>query len=145
MLNNSGRVTRSVLSRYALLLANESRHHVNDLRVNAAEIVRLCSNSRNSHEYTQFQVLTSDRRVSKFYSQDAVQARFESLDDVLPINKFVKRSHTCGELCAENVGTQVQLCGWMEYQRMGKFLTLRDSYGSTQLIIPNEVRKINCQ
>ena len=58
---------------------------------------------------------------------------------VQPVNKFVSRTHTCGELKIENIGENVQLCGWLEYSRTKKFLILRDSYGSTQLIIPEHV------
>ncbi|KAK2587580.1 hypothetical protein KPH14_003708 [Odynerus spinipes] len=56
----------------------------------------------------------------------------------LPVNKYCLRSHTCGELTCKNVGSTVQLSGWIEYQRMNKFVTLRDSYGSTQLIISDD-------
>ncbi|CAD1479775.1 unnamed protein product, partial [Heterotrigona itama] len=55
---------------------------------------------------------------------------------VQPVNKFVSRTHTCGELKIQNIGENVQLCGWLEYSRTKKFLILRDSYGSVQLIIP---------
>ncbi|CAL1674924.1 unnamed protein product [Lasius platythorax] len=58
---------------------------------------------------------------------------------VLPVNRYVSRTHTCGELTLENVGEEVKLSGWMEFQRMGgKFIILRDSYGSTQLLIPED-------
>ncbi|XP_033344716.1 aspartate--tRNA ligase, mitochondrial [Bombus vosnesenskii] len=57
-------------------------------------------------------------------------------ENVQPVNKFVSRSHTCGELRLQNVGENVQLCGWLEFLRADKFLVLRDSYGSTQFIIP---------
>lgn len=57
---------------------------------------------------------------------------------VLPINKYVLRTHTCGELTHKNLGENVKLNGWMEFQRMGKFITLRDSYGSTQLLVPED-------
>lgn len=60
---------------------------------------------------------------------------------VLPINKYVLRTHTCGELTHKNLGENVKLNGWMEFQRMGKFITLRDSYGSTQLLVPEDVCK----
>lgn len=61
---------------------------------------------------------------------------------VLPVNRYVSRTHTCGELTLENVGEEVKLSGWMEFQRMGgKFIILRDSYGSTQLLIPEDVCK----
>jgi len=33
------------------------------------------------------------------------------------------------------------LCGWIEYQRMTKFVTLRDAYGSTQLVAPDDVSR----
>lgn len=61
---------------------------------------------------------------------------------VSPVNKYVLRTHTCGELRTENIGEEVKLNGWLEFQRMGKFITLRDSYGSTQLVIPEDVCEI---
>nr|CAD7591183.1 unnamed protein product [Timema genevievae] len=51
------------------------------------------------------------------------------------VNKFSERTHTCGELRVDHVGREVRLCGWLEYERMGKFLTLRDGYGSIQLVV----------
>ncbi|XP_076764207.1 aspartyl-tRNA synthetase, mitochondrial [Xylocopa sonorina] len=59
-------------------------------------------------------------------------------ENVQPANKFVSRTHTCGELTIQNVGEHVRLCGWLEFLRATKFLLLRDSYGSTQFIIPND-------
>ncbi|XP_012274948.1 aspartate--tRNA ligase, mitochondrial [Orussus abietinus] len=53
------------------------------------------------------------------------------------VNEFVNRTHTCGELKADDVGRIVRLNGWMEFHRMGKFIILRDAYGSTQLLIPD--------
>jgi aspartyl-tRNA synthetase len=58
-------------------------------------------------------------------------------------SKYTTRSHTCGELTAELVGAKVELCGWITYKRLkGKFLVLRDIYGTTQLIVPKTVRRI---
>jgi len=60
-------------------------------------------------------------------------------------NRFTQRTHTCGELRDCHVGQEVQLCGWIEYQRMAKFVTLRDAYGATQLVAPDDVsRNVNC-
>src|ERR1051325_2949919 len=47
------------------------------------------------------------------------------------------RSHTCGELRASNVGTDVRLSGWLHNRRdLGGilFIDLRDHYGITQLV-----------
>ncbi|OXU24771.1 hypothetical protein TSAR_012504 [Trichomalopsis sarcophagae] len=54
------------------------------------------------------------------------------------VNKFVNRTHTCGELTIFNSNENVTLCGWLEHERLGKFLILRDSYGSTQCIIDDD-------
>ncbi|CAH1785876.1 unnamed protein product [Owenia fusiformis] len=51
---------------------------------------------------------------------------------------FTARSHTLGELRVDHVNTKVKLCGWLQFQRYGRFLTLRDAYGTTQLIVPEE-------
>lgn len=90
-------------------------------------------------EFTLSQVAANWKLTSRHYSEDAPQAKLEEAKGVLPVNKFVQRTHTCGELTLSNVGEDVQLCGWMEFQRMAKFVTLRDAYGSTQLIIPDKV------
>uniref|UniRef100_A0A1L8DFU7 Putative aspartate--trna ligase mitochondrial isoform x2 n=2 Tax=Nyssomyia neivai TaxID=330878 RepID=A0A1L8DFU7_9DIPT len=53
-------------------------------------------------------------------------------------NLFTCRTHNCGELTMKNVGENVVLSGWLGFQRMKKFFTVRDGYGTTQVIIPQE-------
>lgn len=51
------------------------------------------------------------------------------------------RTHTCGELTAKQIGQKVTLCGWVHDRRdLGGliFLTLRDRYGRTQIILDPE-------
>ncbi|KAG8197726.1 hypothetical protein JTE90_001648 [Oedothorax gibbosus] len=50
------------------------------------------------------------------------------------LNSFTWRSHTCGELNTSHIGQDVTICGWTTYQRMDKFVILRDAYGVTQVI-----------
>lgn len=49
---------------------------------------------------------------------------------------YTSRTHTCGQLRADDVEKKVVLCGWLEYLRLNRFIILRDGYGSVQLIIP---------
>lgn len=53
-------------------------------------------------------------------------------------NSFALRSHTCGELRKSDVGRKVKLSGWVQFQRLNKFVLLRDAYGVTQLMVPDE-------
>ncbi|XP_031345398.1 aspartate--tRNA ligase, mitochondrial isoform X2 [Photinus pyralis] len=53
-------------------------------------------------------------------------------------NIYTYRTYTCTELRRENVGERVTLCGWLEFQRMNKFLVIRDGYGHTQLLIKDQ-------
>ncbi|KAH9978060.1 tRNA synthetases class II-domain-containing protein [Lactifluus volemus] len=57
-----------------------------------------------------------------------------------PINvPFPKRSHNCGALTSADVGSRVVLAGWLLPERKVSkslsFFPLRDSYGTTQLVV----------
>ncbi len=51
------------------------------------------------------------------------------------------RTHTCGELTEQHVGTQCTLCGWVDTLRDHGgtvFFDLRDRYGKTQVVVSPE-------
>ncbi|XP_060088441.1 aspartate--tRNA ligase, mitochondrial [Heteronotia binoei] len=65
------------------------------------------------------------------------------------LNRFVVRTRTCGELRSADVGQEVTLCGWIQYQRQGQFVVLRDFQGLTQIIVPQDeaashLKKVLC-
>jgi aspartyl-tRNA synthetase len=56
----------------------------------------------------------------------------------------MRRSHTCGELTASNIGNEVILEGWVDtFRDHGNitFVDLRDRYGLTQLVIDHSKSK----
>ncbi|PIK46495.1 putative aspartate--tRNA ligase, mitochondrial [Apostichopus japonicus] len=48
------------------------------------------------------------------------------------------RTHTCGELRAADEGKAVTLCGWLQHKRFDFLVTLRDSHGVTQAVLPED-------
>ncbi|XP_059048371.1 aspartate--tRNA ligase, mitochondrial [Achroia grisella] len=91
----------------------------------------------NFHSFSKRHNITSKRHT---YSHN-VKQDLEKLIDEPDYNAFSYRTHTCGELRPSHVGEKVSLCGWVQYQRMNKFLLLRDAYGITQCIVGGDT---NC-
>ena len=57
---------------------------------------------------------------------------------------MIKRTHTCGDLCANNIGEAVSLNGWISKSRdLGglHFIDLRDRYGKTQIVFNEDINK----
>lgn len=52
------------------------------------------------------------------------------------IRHFSQRTHTTSDLNKQIVGKTVSLCGWVNAKRVGRFVVLKDGYGSVQ-IVPN--------
>jgi len=57
---------------------------------------------------------------------------------------LIKRTHTCGDLYAKNIGEAVSLNGWISKSRdLGglHFIDLRDRYGKTQIVFNEDINK----
>lgn len=55
-----------------------------------------------------------------------------------PMLDSIRKVH-CGELRIRDAGCGVEISGRIQNQRLGRFLSLRDDSGITQLVIPDDV------
>lgn len=54
----------------------------------------------------------------------------------LSLNSFTERTHTSDQLTLDDIGSHVNLFGWVKYTRFNnKIIALRDSYGVTQCVL----------
>lgn len=74
-----------------------------------------------------------------YQDMDANNLDPKCIESEANVNEFTYRSHNCGELRESDIGKEVTLCGWLEFARMKRFFTLRDGYGRTQVLIPQQV------
>lgn len=84
-------------------------------------------------------VMEIDTEAALQNQSQAVQQQSPRVVEKPKTNLFTYRTHNCGELNQANIGQEVTLTGWLEFHRMRKFFTLRDGYGCTQVIIPDEL------
>lgn len=62
------------------------------------------------------------------------------IPDISDKVSYSRRTNLCGELTLNNVGQEVTVCGWLQYQRMaGVFLIIRDWTGTVQTVLTEEV------
>ncbi|KAF5388193.1 hypothetical protein D9615_000192 [Tricholomella constricta] len=100
-------------------------------RISAYGTLRRCIRHRSPDS------LALARHYSRFTSQDLSDTSLSSstLSHCAP---YPSRTHTCGSLTAGDAGARVVLTGWILPERKGKlvsFYPLKDSYGTTQLIV----------
>ncbi|KAJ6224126.1 hypothetical protein RDWZM_002671 [Blomia tropicalis] len=97
----------------------------------------------NHGQYASEDIKTNNFKSSKlFWSKQKFSFKIIMLavenKSQCDINRFTNRTHTCGQIDDHLIGQEVNLCGWIEYQRLGKFVVLKDCYGIVQLFIKNK-------
>lgn len=88
-------------------------------------------------------ILNSETPYQSMSSANTEAIQPNGLYNKPDVNEFTYRSHHCGELRESDIGKEVTLCGWLEFSRMKRFFTLRDGYGHTQVLIPDNVSRDN--
>ncbi|XP_053694024.1 aspartate--tRNA ligase, mitochondrial [Sabethes cyaneus] len=83
----------------------------------------------------EFEILNPD---DPYKGPEAIETADTSIDE-FSTSRFTNRTHNCGELRLSHVDQNVVLCGWLEFSRMNKFITLRDGYGTTQVVVPDDM------
>nr|CAI5866150.1 unnamed protein product [Callosobruchus analis] len=113
---------------------------------------KLCNFLKNNNakfccQFYLFQVFcVNNTPIERYYSTPQKTQQIYLIDEnnsldtstTNRVNRYTIRSYTCGELSSKNIGESVLLCGWLEFQRMNRFVVLRDSYGETQLLVDDK-------
>jgi hypothetical protein len=68
-------------------------------------------------------------------------SEFKKTDSENILKYFTNRKTTCGELRGRDADKTVTLVGWLDNKRHGKFLQMRDGYGTTQIVIKDLVSR----
>lgn len=88
---------------------------------------------KNNQKSTGFQQIRNMSTVSQSLALTSEEYRRCHSKSI--VDQFSKRTHNCGQLCAEHECKSVLLSGWIEYNK-GKFLQIKDGYGLVQIVIP---------
>ncbi|XP_013178212.1 PREDICTED: aspartate--tRNA ligase, mitochondrial [Papilio xuthus] len=112
------------------------------LRRKLINSIDLINGIRNIQRLTSGRLLTCKLKHTLIAKKSEINIEKE-IKKLQDINSFTYRTHTCGELRPIHNGESVTLCGWVQYQRMSKFLLLRDSYGVVQCIVNNNQINFN--
>jgi aspartyl-tRNA synthetase len=131
-----------VIARPPLMVRNNSETGEIEILVNEFKIIDPEAeyiNPKGEFENNEMQV---DIETSTNNSSHSPQLHSPKMVEKPKTNLYTYRTHNCGELNESNIGNEVTLTGWLEFHRMKKFFTLRDGYGCTQIIIPDELVSI---
>ncbi|UXI17842.1 replication protein A [Sarcoptes scabiei] len=79
--------------------------------------------------------------LNHHYCWRAFSTKTPSID----YNRFSRRTKNCGEISNRLIGETVQLFGWIEFQRYGRFVLLRDAYGKVQIFFPSKDLQTRCK
>ncbi|CAG9785237.1 unnamed protein product [Diatraea saccharalis] len=108
--------------------------------IHRAPIIYIALLHTNTYHWKYYEIVNQDitSKLSliasrKIHYRKKITEEKKETKDVY--NSFTYRTHTCGELRPDHVGKNVVLCGWVQYQRLSKFLLLRDAYGITQCVV----------
>lgn len=134
-------VTGRVIARPPMMVRNNSETGEIEVLVTDLKIIDPNAEYKNADGETDDSASAMEVETDNPPQLQASQQISPRMVEKAKPNLYTYRTHNCGELSETNIGQEVTLTGWLEFHRMRKFFTLRDGYGCTQVIIPDELCK----
>lgn len=134
-------VTGRVIARPPMMVRNNSETGEIEVLVTDLKIIDPNAEYKNADSGTDDSASAMEVETDNTPQPQTSQQISPRMVEKAKPNLYTYRTHNCGELSESNIGQEVTLTGWLEFHRMRKFFTLRDGYGCTQVIIPDELCK----
>lgn len=101
-------------------------------------------NSKNNKfgQKRSYSTMTNSNSDEQLLSRSITSVEYKKSNSENIIKYFENREKTVGELRLNDTNTNLTLVGWLDQRKRGKFVELKDGYGSVQVVLDDSDREM---